>query len=87
MTAAPRPVPHRSLRSAHTVATVMPTLLLTVGTAACSTPAAGDDVPAPATTQDDPRFENTVRHECADVGGVGMHDVTGGGTPHRAHLH
>lgn len=83
MIAAPRPLPRRFLLSAHTVATVMLTLLLTIGTAACSTPTAGDDVPAyAAATQDDPRFENTFRHEFADVGGVRMHYVTGGkGTP------
>jgi hypothetical protein len=61
------------------VTTVKSTLLLTIGTAACSTPTAGDDVPAyAAVTQDDPRFENTFRHEFADVDGVRMHYVTGG---------
>lgn len=85
MITAPRPLPRRFLRSAHTVATVMLTLLLTIVTAVCSTstPTAGDDVPAyTAATQDDPRFKNTFRHEFADVDGVRMHYVTGGsGTP------
>lgn len=89
MITAPRPLPRRFLRSAHTVTTVMLTLLLTIVTAACSmstsksTPTAGEEVPAyAAATQDDPRFENTFRHEFADVDGVRMHYVTGGsGTP------
>lgn len=71
----------RFLRSARAVATVALTLLLTIGAAACTTSTA--DVPSYAiATQGDPQFENTFRHEFADVDGVRMHYVTGGsGTP------
>ncbi|MFC8094247.1 alpha/beta fold hydrolase [Streptomyces sp. NPDC057301] len=83
MITAPRPLPRRFLRSARTAAPVVLTLLLTIVTAACSTPAADNDVPAhTAVTQDDSRFAGTFRHEFADVDGVRMHYVTGGsGTP------
>ncbi|MEU3305315.1 hypothetical protein ABZ729_36710 [Streptomyces sp. NPDC006678] len=59
------------------------THLLAIATAACSTPTARNDVPGyAAAVQGDPRFENTFRHECADVDGVRMHYATGGsGTP------
>ncbi|MCP2292190.1 alpha/beta fold hydrolase [Nocardia amikacinitolerans] len=64
-----------------TLVTAVLALLLTIGTAACATPAA-DNVPAyAAVTQDDPRFTSTFRHEFADVDGVRMHYVTGGSGP------
>ncbi|MFF1485302.1 alpha/beta fold hydrolase [Streptomyces sp. NPDC058319] len=83
MITAPWPSPRPFLRSAHTVTIVLLTLLLTIATAACSAPAADDEVPAyAAATQGDPRFEHTFRHGFADVDGVRMHYVTGGsGTP------
>ncbi|WP_280233841.1 alpha/beta fold hydrolase [Nocardia cyriacigeorgica] len=69
-------------RSARTAATVALTLLLTIGSAACSTPTAENTPPYAAATQGDPRFDGTFRHEFADVDGVRMHYVTGGsGTP------
>ncbi|GAA3470581.1 alpha/beta hydrolase [Nonomuraea roseola] len=77
-----RPLSRQFLRSARTVATIMITLLLTMGTAACSTPTASNVAPYAVATQDDPEFKNTFRHEFADVDGVRMHYVTGGsGTP------
>jgi hypothetical protein len=76
MMTATRPLSRRFLRSARTVATVTLTLLLTMGTAACSTPTAGDVPPYAVATQDDPQFENTFRHGFADVDGVRMHYVT-----------
>ncbi|WP_250574282.1 alpha/beta fold hydrolase [Nonomuraea sediminis] len=78
---ATRPLSRRFLRSARTAATVTLTLLLTMGTAACSTPAAGDVPPYAVATQEDPQFKNTFRHEFADVDGVRMHYVTGGSGP------
>ncbi|MFE9319874.1 alpha/beta fold hydrolase [Nocardia sp. NPDC052278] len=73
---------HRFLRAACAVATVVLTLLITVGTAACSTPASTDVAPYAVATQGNPQFENTFRHEFADIDGVRMHYVTGGsGTP------
>ncbi|MDP9868335.1 MULTISPECIES: alpha/beta fold hydrolase [Streptosporangium] len=82
MLTATRPLSRRFLRSARTVATITLTLLLTIGTAACSTPTAGDVAPYAVATQGEPEFDNTFRHEFADVGGVRMHYVTGGsGTP------
>ncbi|WP_227981570.1 alpha/beta fold hydrolase [Nocardia spumae] len=56
-------------------------ILLTTGTAACSTttPAVA---PYAGVTHGDAAFENTFRHEFAEVGGVRMHYVTGGsGSP------
>ncbi|GHC86916.1 alpha/beta fold hydrolase [Streptomyces flavofungini] len=91
MITAPGPPPRRFLRSAHTVATVLLTALLTIATAACSTPASedsGGDVPAyAAATHDDPRFAKTFRHRFADVDGVRMHYVTGGSGPPVVLLH
>ncbi|MFE5889701.1 alpha/beta fold hydrolase [Streptomyces sp. NPDC056462] len=82
MSTAPRPSSRRVLRSARTAATVVLALLLTIVTAACSTPTADDGVPAhTAATQGDPRFEKTFRHEFADVDGVRMHYVSGGSGP------
>jgi pimeloyl-ACP methyl ester carboxylesterase len=65
------------------LAAVMLAFLLTIGTAACATPAADDHVPPyAAATRNDPKFTNTFRHEFADVDGVKMHYVTGGkGSP------
>ncbi|WP_228834967.1 alpha/beta fold hydrolase [Nocardia abscessus] len=63
------------------MATLALTLLLAIGAAACSA-TTRDVAPYTAATQGDPAFENTFRHEFADVDGVGMHYVTGGsGTP------
>ncbi|APE38638.1 alpha/beta hydrolase [Nocardia mangyaensis] len=78
MTTATRPP---SRRSARTVAAAALTLLLMLGTAACTTPAA--EIPSyAAVTHNDPEFQNSFRHEFADVDGVRMHYVTGGsGTP------
>lgn len=45
------------------VAAVTLTLLPAVGTAACSTPTAGDAPSYAVATQDDPQFESTFRHE------------------------
>ncbi|WP_067464206.1 alpha/beta fold hydrolase [Nocardia amamiensis] len=73
--------PHGLLRSARAMATVALTLLITMGAAACST-TTPDVAPYAAATQGDPAFENTFRHEFADISGVRMHYVTGGsGTP------
>ncbi|WP_026360225.1 alpha/beta fold hydrolase [Amycolatopsis nigrescens] len=70
-----------SRRSARTVTTAALAILLTISTAACSTPAA-EVPPYAAATQGDPAFEKTFRHEFADVDGVRMHYVKGGsGTP------
>jgi pimeloyl-ACP methyl ester carboxylesterase len=64
------------------LAAVMLAFLLTIGTAACATPAADDVPPYAAATRNDPKFTNTFRHEFADVDGVKMHYVTGGkGSP------
>ncbi|MBB3733005.1 alpha/beta fold hydrolase [Nonomuraea dietziae] len=82
MKTATPPLSRRLLRSARTVATVMLTLLLAMGIAACSTPTATNVAPYAVATQDDPEFKKTFRHEFADVDGVRMHYVTGGsGTP------
>lgn len=64
------------------VATVLLTLLLTMGTAACSAPTPAGVPPYAVATQGDSAFENTFRHEFADVDGVRMHYVKGGsGSP------
>lgn len=82
MTTAPRPLPLRIGRYARTTASLALALLLTFAAAACSTPAADEAPSHTSATQNDPRFENTFRHEFADVDGVRMHYVTGGsGTP------
>ncbi len=61
------------------VAALALSLLLTVGSVACSAPPAE---PYAAATQNDPAFQSTFRHEFADVDGVRMHYVTGGsGSP------
>ncbi|WP_280254245.1 alpha/beta fold hydrolase [Nocardia abscessus] len=76
-----RPPTRGLLRPARAMATVALTLLITIGATACSatTP---EVAPYAAVTQGDPAFEETFRHEFADVDGVGMHYVTGGsGTP------
>ncbi|WP_228838526.1 alpha/beta fold hydrolase [Nocardia amamiensis] len=63
------------------MATVALTLLITMCGAGCST-TTPDPAPYAAATKGDPAFEDTFRHEFADVDGVGMHYVTGGsGTP------
>ncbi|MEV6072666.1 alpha/beta hydrolase [Nocardia sp. NPDC052001] len=69
------------LRAGRAVIAIALALLLTMAAAACST--APPAVPSyAAATHDDPRFENTFRHEFTDVDGVRMHYVTGGkGTP------
>ncbi|SHI56548.1 Pimeloyl-ACP methyl ester carboxylesterase [Nocardiopsis flavescens] len=83
MTTAPRPSPRRFPRPTRALAA----LLLTVGLAACTTPAT-DEVPAYATaTEGEPEFEGTFRHEFADVDGVRMHYVTGGSGPPVVLLH
>ncbi|MFI6866016.1 alpha/beta hydrolase [Nocardia sp. NPDC050406] len=70
----------RALRSARTMATLLFGLVLTMSAAACSTTTAL--APYAAATQGDPRFDNTFRHEFAEIDGVRMHYVTGGsGTP------
>ncbi|MFX0577254.1 alpha/beta fold hydrolase [Nocardia nepalensis] len=73
--------PHGLLRSTRAVATLALAILLTMGTAACSTTIRA--IPSyAAATHGDPKFENTFQHEFADVDGVRMHYVTGGhGTP------
>ncbi|GAA3165521.1 alpha/beta fold hydrolase [Nonomuraea roseoviolacea] len=82
MITATRPSSRRFPRSARTAAAVTLALLLTTGTAACSTPAAGEVPSYAVATRDDPRFGKTFRHAFADVDGVRMHYVTGGsGTP------
>ncbi|MFC9894263.1 alpha/beta fold hydrolase [Nocardia sp. NPDC127579] len=55
-------------------------LLLAAGTAGCAeSPAIA---PYAVATQGDPRFDNTFRHEFADIDGVRMHYVKGGsGSP------
>jgi pimeloyl-ACP methyl ester carboxylesterase len=69
----------RRLLSARTVAALTLTLLLT---AACATTTASDVPRYAAATRGDPEFEQTFRHEFADIDGVRMHYVTGGsGTP------
>ncbi|MFB9908988.1 alpha/beta fold hydrolase [Allokutzneria oryzae] len=67
-------------RPTRTVAALTIALLLTIGTAACSTPTA-DVAPHTVATQNDPAFQGTFRHEFADVDGVRMHYVTGGSGP------
>ncbi|GGS82901.1 alpha/beta fold hydrolase [Nonomuraea spiralis] len=88
MTTATRPPSRRRLlRSARTAATIVLAFLLTLGATACATPAAkptptaksASTVSYAAATQDDPAFKGTFRHEFADVDGVRMHYVTGGG--------
>lgn len=81
MITAPRPSTRRALQSARTVATVALALLLTICTAACSTPTAKDVPSYTVATRDDPQFTSTFRHEFADVDGVRMHYVTGGSGP------
>lgn len=72
----------RRLLSARRVAALTLTLLLTAGTAACATTTASDVPRYAAATRGDPGFEQTFRHEFADIDGVRMHYVTGGsGTP------
>ncbi|WP_424186993.1 alpha/beta fold hydrolase [Actinokineospora sp. G85] len=71
----------RAHPTARTVAALVLTTLLTAGTAACSTPTAGDTAPHAAATQDDPAFHSAFRHGFADVDGVRMHYVTGGSGP------
>jgi pimeloyl-ACP methyl ester carboxylesterase len=72
----------RRILSARTVAALTLALLLTAGTAACATTTASDVPRYAAATQGDPEFEQTFRHEFADIDGVRMHYVTGGsGTP------
>ncbi|MFJ9371093.1 alpha/beta hydrolase [Nocardia sp. NPDC101769] len=73
--------PHGLLRSTRAVATLALAILLTMGTAACSTTTPTVASYA-AATHGDPKFENTFQHNFADVDGVRMHYVTGGhGTP------
>ncbi|MEV6392466.1 alpha/beta fold hydrolase [Nocardia xishanensis] len=68
-------------RPGRTAATVALTLLITMSAAACST-TTPDAAPYATATQGDPAFDDTFRHEFADVDGVRMHYVTGGsGTP------
>lgn len=82
MITATRPLPRSFRRSVRAMATVTLALLLTVGTAACTTPTPTDVPPYAVATQNDPEFASTFRHEFADVDGVRMHYVTGGsGTP------
>lgn len=78
----PRPRADRVRGPLRTAAALLFTLLLTAGTAACSTPPPDDPPAHGAVTRDDPEFEDTFRHEFADVDGVRMHYVTGGsGSP------
>lgn len=82
MITATRPSPRRFRRSVHAMATVTLALLLTVGTAACTTPTPAEVPPYAVATHNDPEFDNTFRHEFADIDGIRMHYVTGGsGTP------
>ncbi|WP_069166990.1 alpha/beta fold hydrolase [Nocardia altamirensis] len=75
-------MPTIARRSVRTLATVLLALTLTIGTAACSTPATGEPPSYAVATQDDPQFTKNFRHEFADVDGVRMHYVTGGsGSP------
>ncbi|NNH75226.1 alpha/beta fold hydrolase [Nocardia uniformis] len=78
MTTPARPFP----RITRIAATVTLSALLTIATA-CSGTTTTADVPAYAVaTQSDPQFDNTFRHEFADIDGVRMHYVTGGsGSP------
>lgn len=81
MTTTARPPKGRIRPTTRTAALVL-TILLTIGTAACSTPTADDIPPHAVATQNDPAFRGTFRHEFAEVDGVRMHYVTGGsGTP------
>lgn len=81
MTTTARPPKGRIRPTTRTAALVL-TVLLTIGTTACSTPTAGDVPPHAVATQNDPAFQGTFRHGFADVDGVRMHYVTGGsGTP------
>ncbi|WP_280297801.1 alpha/beta fold hydrolase [Nocardia neocaledoniensis] len=70
-----------ALRSARAAGIAALVALLTLCSAACATK--GDEVPAYArVTHGDPAFDETFRHEFADVDGVRMHYVTGGsGSP------
>ncbi|MGC4991954.1 alpha/beta fold hydrolase [Nocardia salmonicida] len=82
MITATRPSPRRLSRSVRAMAAVTLALLLTVGTAACTTPTPADVPPYAVATHNDPEFDNTFRHEFADIEGVRMHYVSGGsGTP------
>ncbi|WP_280272243.1 alpha/beta fold hydrolase [Nocardia wallacei] len=77
MTRRPRP-----LRSARTPVTVLVAILVAIGAAACGAPATERVAPYAAATRADPQFQNTFRHDFADVDGVRMHYVTGGiGSP------
>ncbi|MFI2474824.1 alpha/beta fold hydrolase [Nocardia xishanensis] len=68
-------------RPGRTAAAVALTLLITMSAAACST-TTPDAAPYATATHGDPAFDDTFRHEFADVDGVRMHYVTGGsGTP------
>lgn len=72
----------RASRTIRTVSAVVLALLLTTATGACAPPTSAAVPPYAAATRDDPEFENTFRHEFADIDGVRMHYVTGGsGTP------
>ncbi|WP_280445217.1 alpha/beta fold hydrolase [Nocardia brasiliensis] len=74
-----RPTPSSFARS---MGALVFALTLTIGTAACTTTAADAVPPYAVATQGDPTFENTFRHEFADVDGVRMHYVKGGsGSP------
>ncbi|MBL1076549.1 alpha/beta hydrolase [Nocardia sp. 2] len=72
--------PSRLPRAARAVVTLALALLTALG---CSPDSATPAAPAyAAATQGDPRFENTFRHEFAEIDGVRMHYVTGGsGSP------
>ncbi|MGW7533902.1 alpha/beta fold hydrolase [Amycolatopsis sp. NPDC054798] len=64
------------------IAALALSVVLAIGTAACSTPTSAEVPSYAAATQNDPAFQNTFRHEFADVDGVRMHYVAGGsGTP------
>ncbi len=82
MTTTALPPKGRIRPTTRTAAALVLTILLTIGTAACSTPTADDIPPHAVATQNDPAFQGTFRHEFAEVDGVRMHYVTGGsGTP------
>ncbi len=82
MTTTALPPKGRIRPTTRTATALVLTILLTIGTAACSTPTADDIPPHAVATQNDPAFQGTFRHEFAEVDGVRMHYVTGGsGTP------
>ncbi|WP_330178643.1 alpha/beta hydrolase [Nocardia sp. NBC_01503] len=68
-------------RFAHAAVSIVLALLIATGATAC-TPTTPDIAPYATATAGNPAFENTFRHEFAEVDGVRMHYVAGGsGSP------